>query len=88
MAWTDKPTEAQLERLYQWLKWEMPTSKARDALDWLGQNADRRQVSDEMQRIRELKVARRLNHEECFASKIWESYPFREADCNWVPEDK
>lgn len=88
MAWTDKPTEAQLERLYQWFKWEMPTSKARDALDWLEQNADRRQVSDEMKRIRELKVARRLNHEECFASKIWESYPFREADCNWVPEDK
>lgn len=86
MAWEDKPTEAQLERLYQWFKWEMPTPKARDCLKWLESNADRRQVSDEMKRIRQLKLSHNLNHEKCFSSKIWDSYPFKEATCN--TEDK
>lgn len=86
MAWEDKPTDAQLERLYQWFKWEMPTPKARDAIKWIGKNASRQQVSVEMARIRELKLGHNLNHESCFASEIWNDYPFKEATCN--VEDK
>ena len=82
MAWKDKPTYAQLELLYQWFRWEMPTPKAKDAVHWLEDNADRQQVSNEIKRIKELQVNKQLNGQECFSSSVWEKYPFKEATCN------
>ena len=74
MAWTDKPTEAQINALWYWFKWAMPTAEAKDALDWLENNATRKQVSDEMGRIRDLRKSQSLTRKECFGGKIWEEY--------------
>ncbi len=74
MAWTDKPTKSQIDVLYNWFRWKMPTVEAKDALDWLEQNATRKQVSDEMGRIRNLYKSHSLNREDCFRGVIWQQY--------------
>lgn len=74
MAWIDKPTKAQINALYSWFRWKMPTAEAKDALDWLEQNATRRQVSDEMKRVRELYLTRSLNRDDCFRGEVWREY--------------
>lgn len=74
MAWTDKPTEAQIGTLFQWLKWQMTDDQARKAVYWLADNANRREVSDEMGRLKELKDKRLLDRNKCFESDIWEGF--------------
>lgn len=74
MAWQDKPTEAQLNTLFHWIRWEMPSAEASEAIKWLEENTTRKQVSDEMNRIHDLKEARKLNREECFKGEIWSGY--------------
>lgn len=74
MAWGDKPTEAQLNAIWTWIRWEMPSAEASDALAWLKENATRKQVSEEMNRIHELHENRRLNREECFKGEVWQEY--------------
>lgn len=74
MGWMDKPTYAQIETLYGWMRWQMPTAEAQDAVHWLKENATRRQVSDEMQRVRALYVAHKLDRNECFKGSVWREY--------------
>ena len=74
MGWLDKPTKEQINALYYWMKWELPTSEIKDALDWLEENATRKQVADEMTRVRGLYHAKRLNRIECFKGDIWQEY--------------
>lgn len=74
MGWGDKPTKAQINALYLMIRWHMSTAEVNDALDWLEQNATRKQVSDELSRIRQLKMNRQLNREECFRSDVWSDY--------------
>lgn len=74
MAWTDKPTEAQLGTIYGWIRWNMTNTMAQEAVAWLGENADRKAVSDEMQRLKKLKDSRQLNKTNCFESEVWEGF--------------
>lgn len=78
MAWTDKPTDKQLNAVYRFLAWNagVPDIKAKDATDWLEENADRKQVSDELTRLRDLCIDKELKLNNCFSSEIWESYEF------------
>lgn len=74
MSWLDKPTDAQINTLWRWFQWEMPRAEAKDALDWLKQNATRKQVSEEMTRVRNLLHDKKLNREQCFSGEIWADY--------------
>lgn len=74
MSWLDKPTKAQISALSHMMQWELPTSELKDAMDWLKNNANRRQVSDELGRIRVLKANRKLDREACFSSSVWADY--------------
>lgn len=76
MAWSDEPTKAQLDRIYYWLNWEtrIATEKAKEAANWLGENATRKEVSDEMQRLKRLKDKKTLSLDNCFDSPIWEGF--------------
>lgn len=78
MAWSDVPSSAQLDLLYKWFSWQMPTPKARDAIKWLGDHADKRSVSDEIKRVGDLYRHLRLNEELCFSSPIWDGYSYTE----------
>ena len=77
MAWTDKPTESQLISILDWIKRAMPYSKAVAAVDYLRQNANRREVSDEMGRIRRLELNKNLDEQSCFNSSIWNGFVYK-----------
>lgn len=74
MAWDDKPSEAQLNKVYYWIRWEMPTAEAVDAVKWLGENANRKTISDEMNRLHDMKQHKTLNRESIFKGDIWRGY--------------
>ena len=74
MVWSDDPTEPQINAVYRWLSWNMPTQEAREAANWLRDNSTRREVSTEMSRLKKLYDRRLLNKETAFESDIWEEY--------------
>lgn len=74
MAWSDKPTYGQIQAIYRWLEWNMPTPEARRAVKWLENNANRGQVSKEMTRIKKLFDTRTLDMS-VFDGEIWKEYP-------------
>lgn len=74
MAWSDEPTENQLNRVYHWLRWQMPDAEAIMACKHLVQTATRKEVSDEMGRLKNLHDRRALSKDNCFDSPIWEGF--------------
>lgn len=74
MAWTDKPTYSQLETIFRWFEWLMPRDEATGAVKWLEQHATRKDASEEIERMYPLFRARSLTREECFNSRLWDTY--------------
>lgn len=74
MTWNDDPTDSQLRVVYNWLKWELSTEQAQEAVAWLENTATRREVSIEMSRLRTLKKQGLLDSATCFESEIWEGF--------------
>lgn len=74
MAFNDKPTDRQLDMFYYWGRWAVPTPELRRAVRWLADNANRKQVSEEMTRIRELYQHRNLERDNFFESEIWTKF--------------
>lgn len=72
----NKPSRAQAERIYQWLNWEarLPTELAQKAAKWVEENATKKQVIYEMQRMYQLKEKKNLNIDTCFNSSVWEGF--------------
>ena len=73
MAWTDEPTKAQINAIYGLIRWKMPMSKLNKAIAYL-ENKSRREVSDELARLRHLYITHSLNRDNCFDGKIWEDF--------------
>ena len=78
MAWSDEPTEPQIDVVYRWLYWNLPTEEARKAAMWLKEHATRREVSTEMTRLKKLYDQRALNKDTAFDSDIWLDYKEQE----------
>ena len=78
MAWSDKPTDAQLMWIYDWIRIDARcgSDKASQAMNYLKNNATRKQVSDEMGRIRDLVNRRMIDGKNCFESKIWDGFEY------------
>ena len=74
MAWSDEPTYAQIQTVYRWIEWHMPTQEARNATHWLKEHATRKEVSDEIKRLHDLYYGHKLNKAECFNASVWEGY--------------
>ena len=74
MVWSDEPSDAQLNALFMLIRWTVPTKVAHDAVSWLSEHATRREVSDELGRIKKLNVTRNLSVLNCFESEIWEGF--------------
>lgn len=68
-----EPTYAQVNTVYNWLSWVMPTPEARDAAQYT-KTKTRKEVSVEMARLSDLKRAHKLTREEVFNGKFWEDY--------------
>lgn len=74
MAWSDKPTQAQLSGVYRLIEWTVPKDTLLAALEHLKETATRREVSDEMGRLRNLYIDHKLDKSNVFASSIWEGF--------------
>lgn len=74
MGWLDKPTDAQINALRHMIYWKMSDAEVKDALDWLKKNATRKQVSEELTRVRDLYVKHSLDRNKCFAGEVWVEY--------------
>lgn len=74
MAWTDEPSEAQLNAVFNWLSWRLPKETATSAVEYLSQTATRSDVYKEINRLKKLKDRNALTKEMCFDSEIWEGF--------------
>ena len=74
MAWSDEPTQAQLSGVYRLIEWTVPKETILEALEYLEEKATRREVSDEMGRLRSLYIDHKLDKSNVFASEIWEGF--------------
>lgn len=70
----DAPTYNQVNLMYNWMSWCMPTAEARDASAWAKENKSKQEVSREISRLHDLKDKHSLTRESCFAGKFWEGY--------------
>jgi len=79
MAWSDKPTEPQLSAFFNLTRWVLPRELGAAATDWLKAASNRKDVSDELGRLRHLYINRRLKDKETvFSSDIWEGFDYKE----------
>lgn len=76
MAWSDEPTDAQLNAIFMTIRWVVPTPKAQEAVKWLAEKATRREVSDELKRLKTLNQTRNLSALNCFEGEIWEGFDY------------
>ena len=74
MAWTDKPSEKQINALLNLIRWEINRNEIKDIEEYLKNNTTRREVSDELGRLRDMIVNRRLTRDTAFAGKLWANY--------------
>lgn len=74
MAWTDEPSDKQINALLNLIRWEIHLGEIKVIEEYLKTNATRRQVSDELGRLRDLKMNRKLNRDNAFESEIWKNY--------------
>ena len=74
MAWSDEPSDAQINALLNMIRWEISNEEIPRINAYLKERATRREVSDELGRLRELKMSRKMNPDTAFASEIWADY--------------
>ena len=78
MAWEDKPTDNQIRALVNFLGWHANVSdnKNMEVMKWVEGHATRKQVSDELGRLRDLYIAGKLNEKNAFESPIYDGFEF------------
>lgn len=69
-----QPTDNQINTLYSWYRWRLPTQMAKDAVHWLKMHSTRKEVSKEIARVHELYHGFKLDKDTCFDSPIWDNY--------------
>ena len=74
MVWTDEPSEKQINALLNLVRWEIHLDEMKGIEEYLKTNATRREVSEELGRLRDLKMNRKLNRDNAFESEIWKNY--------------
>ncbi len=76
MAWSDEPTDAQINAIFMLIRWAVPTPTAQRATTWLRYHGTRREVSNELKRLRGLYIEHGLSASDCFNSEIWEGFEY------------
>ena len=74
MAWSDEPTQAQIAALFNLIRWEISREEMPKIERHLRTYATRQELSNELGRLRELKISRKLNKDNAFESDIWAGY--------------
>lgn len=73
MAWSDKPTPAQLGALANMIQWKLTVTECDKAIVYLRENSTRKELSDELKRVRDLYIERKLSRDNVFASPIYKN---------------
>lgn len=68
------PTYNQIQLIFRWFDWCMPTAEASDATHWAEKNRTKQQTSMEIDRLMKLRDEHKLTREMCFGSKYWADY--------------
>ena len=74
MAWSDEPTPSQLGAVKRLTEGVIPNDKIVQALKHLENTATRREVSDELGRLRCLYIDRKLDKSTVYDSEIWDGF--------------
>lgn len=74
----NKPTHRQIVELYKCMVYHVPQPQLSESLQWLEDNGDRRDVSREIVRQRELRKQHKLTAKRCYESYAWKDYPGKE----------
>lgn len=74
MAWTDEPSDAQINAVLNLVRWEISREEIPKIADYLMANSTRKELSTELGRLRQLKISRKLNRYNAFESEIWDKY--------------
>lgn len=78
MAWNDKPTTAQLGAFANMIRWKTSQKEEDAMIEHLEKHADRKQMSDELSRVRDLYLEHELNRENLIDSEIWTGFQLEE----------
>lgn len=74
MAWTERPSEKQIGALYNLVRWVVSLEEFKKRELYLSVAATKREMSEELGRVRELKLGRKLTKDNAFQGKIWKDY--------------
>lgn len=74
MAWSDEPTDAQIDAILRMIKWQIHDDEKGEIAKYLKEHCTRQEVSLEMGRLRDLAIEKKINHKTAFESEIWEDY--------------
>ena len=74
MAWVDEPSGKQINALLNLIRYEIHLDEMKGIEEYLKTNATRRDVSEELGRLRDLKMNRKLNRDNAFDSELWKNY--------------
>lgn len=74
MGWQDGATMNQIGAWLNMARWQIRLDEETALGDYLKNHVNRKQMSDELSRIRDLKIERRLTRERLFDSPIWKDY--------------
>lgn len=74
MAWSDEPTDNQINALFNLVRWEISREEMPKMEAYLKEHATRRELSNELGRLRDLKIERKMNRDVAFAGDIWSEY--------------
>ena len=74
-----KPTDNQLNTFFYMTRWVLPRDLGKAATDYLKVAASRKEVSEEIARLGDLKRARRLQtKEDIFLGDVWKDFGWRD----------
>ena len=73
MAWSDKPTPAQLGALANMIQWKLTVAECDKTIVYLRENSTRKELSDELKRVRDLYIERKLSRDNVWASPIYKN---------------
>lgn len=74
MAWSDSPTYSQINALLHMVRWEIPIDESIAMGKYLEKNATRKDLSNELGRIKGLIERRKLTKDAVFDSEVWANY--------------
>ena len=73
MAYNNKPTAAQLGALSNMIRWKLTDAECKETIKYLENHSTRKELSEELKRVRQLYIKRKLVREDVWASSVYKN---------------